>query len=297
MMLRKIPNYISLFLLKVATNQVYLFTFSLLSGAVFALVVHNYNSSTDSFTDNSPVGQYDWAYEKWLYAQGYLSKPVDPDIGRYKDRFKNDSSFEYRIDPRTEAHHLFRSVAVHCLVLPSKEETVVSVNRTWGRHCNKLSFYGDNFFSKKINQTIAPIRKLRAKSSFSLLCQALHDLVDKAELEAWVLVTGDDTYALPENLRYYAAPFNSSQPHYLGHAMKFWAQEYNWGPAGYALSLAAVQLLLKKFDTPEKCEAGGKYWKNGDWYLGKHLASLGVRVRDTRDHAGKSRYRQSKLIV
>ena len=166
MMLRKIPNYISLFLLKVATNQVYLFTFSLLSGAVFALVVHNYNSSTDSFTANSPVGQYDWAYEKWLYAQGYLSKPVDPDIGRYKDRFKNDSSFEYRIDPRTEAHHLFRSVAVHCLVLPSKEETVVSVNRTWGRHCNKLSFYGDNFFSKKINQTIAPIRKLRAKSSF-----------------------------------------------------------------------------------------------------------------------------------
>ena len=90
-------------------------------------------------------------------------------------------------------------------------------------------------------------------------------------------------------IRYYVAPLNSSQPHYLGHAMKFWAQEYNWGTAGYALSLAAVQLLLKKFDTPEKCEAGGKYWKNGDWYLGKHLASLGVRVRDTRDHAGKSR--------
>ena len=90
-------------------------------------------------------------------------------------------------------------------------------------------------------------------------------------------------------IRYYVAPLNSSQPHYLGHAMKFWAQEYNWGPAGYTLSLAAVRILLSKFDTREKCEAGGKYWKNGDWYLGKHLASLGVTVRDTRDHAGKSR--------
>ena len=92
-------------------------------------------------------------------------------------------------------------------------------------------------------------------------------------------------------IRHYVAPLNSSKPHYLGHAMKFWAQEYNWAPAGYALSLSAVRILLQRFDTTEKCEAGGKYWKNGDWYLGKHLASLGVRVRDTRDHAGKSRYR------
>ena len=23
---------------------------------------------------------------------------------------------------------------------------------------------------------------------------------------------------------------------------------------------------------------GGKYWKNADWYLGKHLAGMGVKV-------------------
>ena len=45
-------------------------------------------------------------------------------------------------------------------------------------------------------------------------------------------------------IRYYVAPLNSSQPHYLGHAMKFWAQEYNWANAGYVLSISAVQLLL-----------------------------------------------------
>ena len=288
-MLRKIPNCISLFLLKVATNQKYLFTFSFLCGAIFALLVHNYDSSTDSFT-NSPVAQYDWAYERWLYSQGYSSRIVDPDVGRYKDRARNDSSFEYKIDPRTEAFYLYNSVSIHCLVFPSNEETVISVNKTWGRHCNKLSFYGDTFFSKKINQTMAPIRKLRAKSSFSLLCQSLQDIISGGEVRDWVLVTGDDTFVIPENLRYYVAPLNSSQPHYLGHAMKFWAQEYNWGPAGYALSLAAVRLLLTKFPSAEKCEAGGKYWKNADWYLGKHLASLGVKVRDTRDHAGKSRF-------
>ena len=25
-------------------------------------------------------------------------------------------------------------------------------------------------------------------------------------------------------------------------------------------------------------QAGGKYWKNADWYLGKHLTSMGVKV-------------------
>ena len=200
-MLRKIPNYISLFLLKVATNQIYLLIFSCLSGALFALIVHNYSSSTDTFTDTRPVRQYDWAYERWLYSQGYLSSPLDPDIGRYKDRYKNDSSFEYKIDEKTEAYHLYNSVSVHCLVFPSKEETVISVKRTWGRRCNNLSFYGDKFFSQKINQTMAPIRQLRAKSSFSLLCQALQDITEARELEDWVLVTMDDTYAIPENLR------------------------------------------------------------------------------------------------
>ena len=128
-MLRKIPNCISLFLLKVATDQKYLFTFSSICGAVFALLVYNYNASTDSFTNSPVAGQYDWAYERWLYGQGYSSRPLDPDVGRYKDRARNDSSFEYKIGPQTEAFHLYNSVSVHCLVFPSTEETVISVNR------------------------------------------------------------------------------------------------------------------------------------------------------------------------
>ena len=57
-------------------------------------------------------------------------------------------------------------------------------------------------------------------------------------------------------------------------------------------------------------QAGGKYWKNADWYLGKHLAGMGVKVainsihkyrqiiqinsqiqvKDTRDHLGRGRF-------
>ena len=117
--------------------------------------------------------------------------------------------------------------------------------------------------------------KLPSKSSFGLLCKSLRRIFEADQNFSWILVTTDDTYALPEKLRYFVAPLNSSEPHYLGHAMKFWSQPYNWGDAGYALSKAAVKLVME-FDTDEKCDKGGKYWKNGDWYLGKHLYSLGV---------------------
>ena len=40
----------------------------------------------------------------------------------------------------------------------------------------------------------------------------------------WVLVAGDNTFVLVENLRYFVAPLNPSRSHYLGHAMTFWAQ-------------------------------------------------------------------------
>ena len=44
----------------------------------------------------------------------------------------------------------------------------------------------------------------------------------------WVFVTLEDTFALPENLRYYVATMDPQNHHYLGHAMKFWNIIYNW---------------------------------------------------------------------
>merc|ERR1712071_343307 len=122
----------------------------------------------------------------------------------------------------------------------------------------------------------------KGKSAFGLLCDSVRTVVDSGEDFHWLLVTTETTFALPENLGHYVAPFNSSHPHYFGHAMTFWNQVYNWGEAGYALSQGAVQALMSKFNSSTSCQAGGKYWKNSDWYLGKHLAGLGVQVRDTR---------------
>lgn len=70
-----------------------------------------------------------------------------------------------------------------------------------------------------------PVVRLPARSAWGLLCRALLEVSEAGpDQPDWVLITTEDTFALPENLRYYVAPLNASEPHYLGHAMKFWSQ-------------------------------------------------------------------------
>jgi len=285
MFLRRLPNIFSQFLSRLLTSQRWLFAASFLLGMLLAISVHMYQASIETYDTSISLVQYDWAYEKWLYTQGMVSKQVDPDISRYKGRYSNDTSYEENIDPNTEAFYLYSNVIVFCVVFPTNADSALTIKNTWGKHCNKIFF-----FNEKHNESIVPVVKLPAKSAFGLLCKSLHEVVNNGDTFDWLLVTTEDTFALPENLRYYVAPFNSSEPFYLGHAMKFWAQIYNWGNAGYTLSRGAVDILLDKFNSQAKCESGGKYWKNGDWYLGKHMASLGIHARDTRDHLGKGRF-------
>ena len=59
---------------------------------------------------------------------------------------------------------------------------------------------------------------------------------------------------------------NSSDFHYLGHAMKFWNVIYNWADAGYVLSKGTLDKMMQKFDSDEACDKGVQgrpKWRNG----------------------------------
>ncbi|XP_023341085.1 glycoprotein-N-acetylgalactosamine 3-beta-galactosyltransferase 1 [Eurytemora carolleeae] len=268
------------FLMYITRDQKTLFGISFLLGMLLAVIFQSFHS-TDDF--NIAKYSYDFAYEKWLYSRGLYSVNTDPDKNRYKD--KNEIDVEAAVNPMTEAGFLYSQVPVVCIVFPDQLSAALTVKNTWGQHCNYLRFY-----SAKVENSSIPVRKIPSKSSFGLLCSALLDL-EKEELNySWVLFFTEDTFVLPENFRYFAAALNSTGEHYLGHAIRFWNVVYNWGDAGYALSRGAVSALLNRFSTQELCEAGGKYWKNGDWYLGKHLHDLGIFPVDTRDEQGKGRF-------
>lgn len=171
------------------------------------------------------------------------------------------------------------------MVFISEEKYAVTINDTYGKHCNHLRLFHQTYENKDF-----PVAKIKTKSAFGLLCKSLLS-IDEEKLDFdWIMIATEDTFVIPENLRYFVAPMNSSIPYYLGHAMRFWSQVYNWRDAGYALSKGTIQALKTKFPNQQSCESGGKYWKMDDWYLAKHLAELGIRPVDTRDEQGKGRF-------
>ena len=247
-----------------------------------------WNRASDETSNFNPV-PYDFAYEKWLWASlDLISVEVDPDIGRYANESNRDTS-ENGLSSASEAAFLFDEVKVSCAVFPEDARWAEAVYKTWGRHCNSLEMT-----SRKLeaNSSIG-LRRMEpgVTSHFHLICSTLRKVrEEEGDDFQWILFAPENTFALIENLRFFVAPKNSSERHYLGHAMRFWGQLYNWNDAGFALSKGAVDALLAEYDSDAKCKAGGRFWKMGDWYLGKNLAALGVQPADTRDHMGRGRF-------
>jgi len=279
---------------RVGSSQPLLFLASSVLGAFLAVLLRTYEASLADLPGESYHQAYDWSYERWLNKQGLARVASDPDLARYSNRSSRYS--EDQLDPDSEAAFLFRSIKVFCLVFPTNagvriavtpdsKDSAKAIKETWGKRCNRIFFH-----TADEAKPLIPIVRTPSKSAFGLLCDSIRNIANDSEDFDWLLVTTENTFALPENLRPYVAPFDSSKPHYLGHAMKFWNQVYNWGEAGYALSRGAVAQITSKFNGTNACQAGGKYWKNADWYLGKHLAGMGVKVKDTRDHLGRGRF-------
>ena len=267
------------------TDQKVTFGVAFIIGVLMAIVLHIHETNKQLAVSKSRVETrpYDFAYEKWLQRSRGLEKfRFDPDSHRYNTSHNEE---ETSLHPDSEAFYLAQNVRVACFVFPENFASAIAVRDTWGQHCNKIYL-----LSSKLENDTIPIEKVNARSSFDLLCKSFHRIREDVQDFDWYFTATDNTFALIENLRYFVAPKNASANYYLGHAMQFWGELYNWGDAGYVLSRGTVETLLKEFDTDEKCKKGGRFWKNGDWYLGKHLRKLKIEPEDTRDHMGRGRF-------
>lgn len=208
-------------------------------------------------------------YDKLLRDKGL--KPRDIDLDSYLYGPKSETELE--------VDWLRSQVHVTCAVFVKRIKLARAIRDTWGKRCDRLYFFGQE------KDPELPVISFDVKlvSSWQLLCEAFaHIWRDKPRLQ-WLLFVKDDTLVIPENLRYMLAPLNHTQDYYLGHAVVLWGQAYNVADAGYVISSTVLRKLINKFDNSEKCLAGGKYWKQEDYYLAKHLASMGIHPSDTRD--------------
>ncbi|CAD6208280.1 GSCOCG00003288001-RA-CDS [Cotesia congregata] len=218
-------------------------------------------------------------YQKWLRGYNITLSKINLDHQYYGSLFESNYT-----SSSLESDWLKSKINIVCVVFVEKIKLAKAIYNTWSKNCNKVYFFSHKVTDSGSDPSIVKL-SVKITSSWQLLCESLHhvwkSLNDSLQ---WVIVIKDDTMILLENLRYYVAPLDYNDGHYLGHPVVLWGQAYNVAQAGYVLSRGAVEKVISHFNTHEKCLAGGKYWKQEDYYLGKHLAALNIQPSDTRDH-------------
>ncbi|XP_011865225.1 PREDICTED: glycoprotein-N-acetylgalactosamine 3-beta-galactosyltransferase 1-like isoform X2 [Vollenhovia emeryi] len=216
-------------------------------------------------------------YYAWLVAQNLKRHEIDLDEYLYGPREEVDA----RETGSIEWNWLRKRVSVTCVVFVEKLRLGRSIKATWGQRCNRIYFFGHRLRDAELPVINTDVKLV---SSWQLLCEAMNYIWnDGADELEWIIFVKDDTIVIPENLRYMVAPLDPRGDYYLGHPVVLWSQIYNVAQSGYVLSRGALDKVVQTFNSSEKCISGGKYWKKEDYYLGKHLSSMGIRPSDTRD--------------
>ncbi|XP_051163942.1 glycoprotein-N-acetylgalactosamine 3-beta-galactosyltransferase 1-like [Leptopilina boulardi] len=227
------------------------------------------------------------SYEKWLQMQNTRITELDMDSQKYDNK---------SVKQIIESKWLMKNVHVTCVIFVEKLKLAETIANTWGKHCNKLLFFGKDLHD--FNLPVIKFDNIKFTSSWQLLCESMNYIWNetKENLE-WIIFVKDDTMVIPENLRYIVAPLNYEHDYYLGHAVSLWGQNYNVAEAGYVLSKSAFEKIVKKFDNSQKCASSGKFWKKEDFYLGKHLRSMGIKPSDTRDSLQRGTFHGYSLQI
>ncbi|XP_057325695.1 glycoprotein-N-acetylgalactosamine 3-beta-galactosyltransferase 1-like [Microplitis mediator] len=223
-------------------------------------------------------------YEKWLKDNNIKLSNMDLDH-QYYGSLTEKSNYTTSL---LESEWLKSKINIICVVFVDKVKLARAIYNTWSTNCNKIYFFSHKLFDNQL-----PMVKLSVNitSSWQLLCESMHYVWNLTnDSLQWIIFVKDDTIVLLENLRYYVAPLNYNEGYYLGHPVILWGQAYNVAQAGYVLSRGSVKKIINHFNTHDKCLSGGKYWKQEDYYLGKHLSKFNIHPSDTRDYKLRDKF-------
>lgn len=196
----------------------------------------------------------------------------------------------YHNDDDSEAKALAEKVRVLCWVMTSPgglDKKAQHQKNTWGKRCNILLFMSseqnDTFPTVGLNVTEGR-QHLTGKTMLAFR-HVYENYFDQAD---WFMKVDDDTYVIVENLRYFLSGENTNDPVFFGHHFKVIVKQgYFSGGAGYILSKEALRRFGEKASNSSLCRQDGGA---EDAEMGKCMQNLGVKVGNSTDNLGRSRF-------
>ena len=160
------------------------------------------------------------------------------------------------------------------------------MKNTWGKRCNILLFVSSvqNDSFPTIGLKISEGRGHLTAKTMLAFRHIYKKYFDKAD---WFMKADDDTYVIVENLRYFLSEESPDDPVYFGrHIVNFLVKQgYTSGGAGYVLSKEALTRFAESNKSICNHDGGAE-----DAELGRCLQHLGVRVGNSTDGLGRSRF-------
>ncbi|KAK7096077.1 hypothetical protein V1264_005422 [Littorina saxatilis] len=242
-----------------------------------------------------PDGKYQTS-EPWL-EKSVLDRELQDIRDPLRDLENIDGHFYH--DDDTEVQRLAKEVRVLIWVMTSPktlQSRAKEVRDTWGTRANQILF-----FSSKSDPDFPTIGLDVPEGRQHLLektNRAFRYIYDNHMDDAdWFMKVDDDTYVIMENLRYFLSGENTSEPLFFGHhfhspyrrltRLKNLPLHYHSGGAGYVISKEALRRFGEKGWDESVCRQslGAE-----DVGFGECMINLGVRISDSTDALGRSRF-------
>ena len=188
------------------------------------------------------------------------------------------------------AHKLAEKVRILCWILTcpdNLDKKAAHVRDTWGKRCNILLFISSvqNDSFPTIGFNLPEGRSHLTAKTMLAFRHIYQNYFDKAD---WFMKADDDTYVIVENVRYFLSDQNTNDPVYFGHHFKANVKQgYFSGGGGYIISKEA---LRRYGSIPNNSSICAKDGGSEDSQFGRCMESLGVRVGNSTDSLGRSRF-------
>jgi len=186
------------------------------------------------------------------------------------------------------AKTLSKKVRILCWVMTQPKTLRTkgrAVKDTWGKRCNVLLFISsvtDKEFPA-VGLDVPEGRKnlwLKTRAAWRYIYDNHFNDAD------WFMKADDDSFVVVENLRYYLARYNTTDPNYFGrHFVPFGG--YNSGGAGYVFSKQTLADFVNIMKDPSKCKL--KSFAE-DAEVGVCLRKINTHPGDTRDELGRETF-------
>ncbi|KAG5451186.1 Glycoprotein-N-acetylgalactosamine 3-beta-galactosyltransferase 1 [Clonorchis sinensis] len=189
------------------------------------------------------------------------------------------------------ARRLASTIHIYCFILTesSQLDSQLHIQNTWVRRCTRYGFVTPtpHRLLRRLNSNHSTLTYKR--KSWNTMRITLRSLYASKEPVMYYLKADFDTYIIMENVRYMLELEDPKEPFLLGHI-------HEPGPygdkisnsVGYVLSERALELIVTRgLDKKPEC---GETDRREDEQISLCAEAVGVKVRDSFDFLGKSRF-------